>query len=305
MIRSGSVIRFALLVASAVHAAPNPIPIEPRAVRTLSQGDVSSFKPYTLFSRAGYCKTSQTSNWSCKPCKDLPEFEVFQTGGDGTDSPSWFVGYYPPLDTVIVSHQGTNSSDPVSYFTDIDILQQQLDPRLFPGVGGGPWVHEGFLGKHDESALDILDAVNRVLDAKPSTTKVAVTGHSLGAAIATINGVFLSLHLPSDISIKVVGYASPRVGNGAWASLVDELVPDHHRINNNHDLVGILPGRHFGYSHAAGEIHITGTKWADCPGRDSTAMSCTIATVPNILLGKAADHRGPYDGVTLSHHECD
>lgn len=43
--------------------------------------------------------------------------------------------------------------DRVSYFTDIDILQQQLDPRLFPGVGGGPWVHEGFLEKHDEFVL--------------------------------------------------------------------------------------------------------------------------------------------------------
>ena len=37
------------------------------------------------------------------------------------------------------------------------------------------------------------------------------TLHSEGAAIALLDTVYLPLHLPSDVTVRYVGYSSPRV----------------------------------------------------------------------------------------------
>ena len=62
-------------------------------------------------------------------------------------------------------------------------------------------------------------------------------------------------------------------------------------------------GRFLGFGHPAGEIHITSTgQWLACAGQDSTVKGCTIDTVPNILVGDAGDHSGPFNGITTT---CD
>lgn len=53
---------------------------------------------------------------------------------------------------------------------------------------------------------------------------VLVTGHSLGAAVASLDAVMLKMALPSDVAINSVVFGLPRVGNAQWASLVDSLV---------------------------------------------------------------------------------
>jgi predicted lipase len=47
---------------------------------------------------------------------------------------------------------------------------------------------------------------------KFGTNSVTTVGHSLGAAISLLDAVFLSLHI-SKISVKFVGYGTPRVGD--------------------------------------------------------------------------------------------
>lgn len=53
------------------------------------------------------------------------------------------------------------------------------------------------------------------------TTKVTIVGHSLGAALALLDAVFLPLHLPATTTFKMVGYGMPRVGNPAFAKYID------------------------------------------------------------------------------------
>ena len=91
------------------------------------------------------------------------------------------------------------------------------------------------------SASAVLAAVKTTLAAHPGAT-VVTTGHSLGGALAQVSAVSLKLRLPSGTKVKYVGYSSPRVGNPAWANLVDSLVGDVTRINNKKDLVPIIPG---------------------------------------------------------------
>ncbi|KAG6817310.1 hypothetical protein H0H87_010327 [Tephrocybe sp. NHM501043] len=66
---------------------------------------------------------------------------------------------------------------------------------------------------------------------KYSATKVTVVGHSLGAAIAAITGVYLPLHLPTTTTFRTIVYGLPRTGNPAFADYVDAH-QDFTHINN-------------------------------------------------------------------------
>ena len=93
----------------------------------------------------------------------------------------------------------------------------------------------------DRAAPDVLAAVKTALSTH-STSSVTIVGHSLGAAIALIDAVYLPLHLPSSTTFKYVGYALPRVGNPAFANYLDAHFPDLTYITNKEDPVPILPG---------------------------------------------------------------
>ena len=95
---------------------------------------------------------------------------------------------------------------------------------------------------------------------------VTVVGHSLGAALALLDGLYLSLNLPNT-EVRVIGYGMPRVGNQAFANWVDEHLHLTH-INNQEDLIPILPGNFLGFHHASGEVHITDSgTWKSFPGK--------------------------------------
>jgi hypothetical protein len=93
-------------------------------------------------------------------------------------------------------------------------------------------------------------------------------GHSLGGALALLDGVFLSLRLGSGVSINVTTYGMPRVGNQAFADFVDGQLPGLvTHVNNQEDPVPTVPGRFLGFHHPSGEIHIQDSgAWDACPG---------------------------------------
>ena len=56
-----------------------------------------------------------------------------------------------------------------------------------------------------------------MLMTKKKVNKILITGHSLGAAISSLQAVFLKEKLGSKVDIKVRIYGLPRVGNLDWA----------------------------------------------------------------------------------------
>lgn len=54
--------------------------------------------------------------------------------------------------------------------------------------------------------------------AATGATKVFITGHSLGAAIALLDAVYLPLHLPTGTTFSTTVFGLPRVGNAAFAN---------------------------------------------------------------------------------------
>ena len=179
------------------------------------------------------------------------------------------------------------------------------------------------------TASQILSAVQETLSTK-GTSSVTVVGHSLGAALALLDGVSLSLRLPSA-TVTVYGYGMPRVGNQAFADFVDSQLGGRvTHVNNEKDPVPIVPGRFLGFHHPSGEIHIQDSgEWDACPGafpslclclclflvwcgsidrvltlrnysgQDNTSNLCIVGDVPTIIEGDTSDHDGPYAGITM------
>ncbi|KAI0642037.1 lipase [Trametes meyenii] len=270
-----------------------------QSITTLSAAQIASFTPYTHYASTGYCSASTTINWSCGAnCQANPQFEPVASGGDGDKVQFWFVGYDPNLNQVIVSHQGTDTSEIMPLLTDGNIIRKALDSTLFPGVSSSVTVHEGFAGEQAKSASDILAAVQKAIS-KFGSSNIVTTGHSLGAAIALLDALFLPLHIPGA-TVSFIGYGLPRVGNQAFANYVDAQPVTVTHVNNEEDFVPILPGRFLGYHHPSGELHIRDSgAWVACPGQDNTSDECIVGDVPNIFDGDESNHDGPYNGITM------
>jgi predicted lipase len=120
---------------------------------------------------------------------------------------------------------------------------------------------------HASTAPAILSAVQNTLSTR-NLSSVTVVGHSLGAALALLDGVFFSLQLPENVTVKVTSYGMPRVGNQAFADFVDSQLSGRvTHVNNQEDPVPVVPGEFLGFHHPSGEIHILDSgAWDACSG---------------------------------------
>ncbi|KAJ7226953.1 lipase, partial [Mycena pura] len=286
-----------LTLASVASAAPS---LDARqAITTMAAANIATFKPFSFYAAAGYCSPASTLAWNCGTnCAGNPTFQPIASGGDGDATQFWYVGYDPTLETVIVTHQGTDSSKILPWVTDIDFFLESLDPTLFPGLSSSIEAHNGFAAEQAKTATQVLAAVKTGIS-KFGAKKVTMVGHSLGAALALLDSVYLPLHI-SGVTFRTVVYGLPRVGNQAFADYASTGSTVTH-INNKEDIVPILPGRFLGFHHPTGEIHIQDSgAWDVCPGEDNTSTLCSTGDVPNILDGESGDHQGPYDGVEMN-----
>jgi hypothetical protein len=100
-------------------------------------------------------------------------------------------------------------------------------------------VHKGFITTYDEVKQGIFDTINEIKKKYTNDMKICVTGHSLGAAIATILGLDLAVSGYPDT--QIYSFASPRVGNVELSNrMIDEKV-DHYRIINTEDAITQMP----------------------------------------------------------------
>ncbi|KAF5375316.1 hypothetical protein D9757_009673 [Collybiopsis confluens] len=280
-------------------AAASPAPYSPvhsrQSITALSGSQISAFTPYTFFASTAYCQPSTTLSWTCGAnCEANPGFIPVASGGDGDGTQFWYVGYDPTLNTVIVAHQGTDFSEIEAALTDADFFLESLSSSLFPGVSSSVEAHNGFADEQAKTASAVLAAVKQAMAAH-STTSIATVGHSLGAALSLLDALYLTLQIPSA-TVKFFGYGLPRVGNQAFANLIDSTLPNRvSHVNNKEDLVPILPGMFLGFHHPSGEKHIMDdNSWVACPGQDNPSNECVVGDVPNIFDGSTGDHDGPY-----------
>ena len=89
-----------------------------------------------------------------------------------------FVAYDNSSDTVSVAFRG--SFDTVNWIDDMDYAM-----TAYSYGPDSAKVHEGFLRAYNSVADQVIEALKAYLAEHPTAT-IAVTGHSLGAAMATL-----------------------------------------------------------------------------------------------------------------------
>ncbi|KAF8320774.1 alpha/beta-hydrolase [Clavulina sp. PMI_390] len=292
-----------LLSPAVVHASP--LLERSTTVTAMTASAETVYTPYALFASAAYCPASETITWSCgASCSAISNFVPYGSGGDGDATQYWYVGYDSTyFNAIVVAHQGTDPSKILSIIDDISFVLEPLDSTLYPGLPSTLKAHSGFQATHDRAAPGVLAAVQKAMAATKST-HVVITGHSLGAAIALLDALYLPLHLPSGTTFSTAVFGLPRVGNPAFASYVDAHVTNFAHVTNKKDPVPIVPGRFLGFAHPSNEKHIVTSgvaagDWYACDGQDNTSTDCSTGAVPNIFVSSESDHDGPYGAVYM------
>ncbi len=147
------------------------------------------------------------------------------------NSYEWFGFILESKDSIVIACRGTQS-DP-DWIADGEIFQ-----NAFPYSDNSGLVHHGFLSIYTSCRDVIMNAYLHVSHKKT----LYITGHSLGAALATLH----ALDATNNSSFKkiiIYTYGSPRVGNPTFARRYNQVLPTTFRIANTDDIIPMLPPR--------------------------------------------------------------
>lgn len=121
--------------------------------------------------------------------------------------------------------------------------------RAYTGPGSTLWIdRSGRPGPLHDRGFSVRDCLAAWL-AQHAAGRLIATGHSLGAALATL----LASEHPA---CELVTFGSPLVGNAAFAALFDDPARKIRRYRGCCDLVTAVPFAWIGYRHLRGLRHI-------------------------------------------------
>lgn len=197
------------------------------------------------YASAAYCLgAEEVANWTCHSCKNVPEFSEIQQFYGPSNHGRAFVGYDHFLNARIVAFEGTHF-DVQTVIDDCNVVPEACYKDKCPGCT----CHPGFVATYYEIADAVYSAVSML-----SPGKLIITGHSLGASVAT--------HCAYDFHTRglepdhIYTYGQPRVGNDGFATFYDSFKFDHWRVTHHQDPIPHLPWRGIGsYRHTLQEAY--------------------------------------------------
>ena len=164
----------------------------------------------------------------------------------GTSTPQeWIEDFKDILVTATLSHarsptKPTSATVPISPDANVRIEKGFMD--CYTSM-------DEVSDKCSRSARDIVvGEIERLLKQyEGEMLSITVTGHSLGAALATLSAydikeTVMKTSMQSAIPVTVFAFASPRVGNPAFARRMEEIGVKVMRLVNKDDVVPKLPG---------------------------------------------------------------
>ena len=95
------------------------------------------------------------------------------------------------------------------------------------------------------------EEVNRLLHILPGY-RVVVTGHSLGAALASLTIADLASEIRAPMYL--FNFGCPRVGDLNFAAWFSTFIPNRNRVTHYKDIVPHCP-THFRFTHFSGEFY--------------------------------------------------
>ncbi|MCJ1392727.1 hypothetical protein MMC18_005598 [Xylographa bjoerkii] len=117
-------------------------------------------------------------------------------------------------------------------------------------------VHDGYWKSWHEIKDRIVPLLEKAVEEHPEY-RIIITGHSLGAAIATIAAAEVRMIGPHFMKFtELYSYGSPRVGNRPLAAFLSTHSKLSYRITAADDPIPRMPGAVLGYRHFSPEYWI-------------------------------------------------
>ncbi|MGH7788324.1 MAG: lipase family protein [Candidatus Binatia bacterium] len=161
---------------------------------------------------------------------DTPERYAGELGSD-TDAELPIAFVATAGQTIYVVFRGTQTI--TEWIDDAEFGQVAYDY-----VNGGGRSEAGFTAIYETVHEAIVETVEALI-AQGGYTTLYVTGHSLGAALATLAAP--ELEARTTLQPQLYNFASPRVGNLVFAPRYNALVPISWRVVNTNDVAPTLP----------------------------------------------------------------
>ncbi|KAL5795045.1 hypothetical protein ACOSP7_003639 [Xanthoceras sorbifolium] len=153
---------------------------------------------------------------------------------------------------VVIAYRGTATC--LEWLENLRATLTSLPDQMVDDQGGpnliGPMVESGFLSLYTSSTDTcpslqemIREEIARVLEMYgDEPLSFTITGHSLGAALATLTAYNINSTFPNAPIVTVFSFGGPRVGNRSFRCLLEKSGTKILRIVNSDDLITKIPG---------------------------------------------------------------
>mmetsp|Transcript_33327 Transcript_33327/g.33938 ORF Transcript_33327/g.33938 Transcript_33327/m.33938 type:complete len:293 (+) Transcript_33327:66-944(+) len=227
--------------------------------------DWSMGKTSVLLSAISYCSDDTLREFQFRG--DAESFNLTKIIHATPHDIHGFIGYRPLDKKIYVVFRGTHT--PLNIKDDIEFVLTEYPECV------GCKVHEGFYHAKETIISEVLSEIIR-LTSLLSSYQIIVTGHSLGAAVATLIGVdLIQKNISLSSQLTLITFGCPRVGNRNTAIFLSSLYSPEHRFRVTHmrDPVPHLPFPIQGYMHMAGEWYYDDVNIRACEGYEDKTCS--------------------------------
>jgi hypothetical protein len=151
----------------------------------------------------------------------------------------------------------------------------------------------------------MFNAIRDILGRHP-TAAIDVTGHSLGAALATFAAIDIKKNFNFN-KFTFYTFGSPRTGNTIFSDYVFSIFPDgtYTRVTHYDDMVVHLPPQFLEFTHTGNEV------WYMKPDKDLTHKTCYNSVgaeeselCANQMFATGIQAHLTYLGKPLCHDAC-
>lgn len=258
--------------------------------------DEGMAKAYAALAQAAYCGDSHRQellDWTCAPCsrsgiRIVPGSLRIITHGELGQVNATFMYISriqttnPDEDGCVISIRG--SSNIQNWIKDFEIWQT---PVPYKGCSGCN-VEHGFYSVWNAAQAEVLAHLAKIGCADGSdTNNLYVTGHSLGAAVASI-AMFLLEEQGYQVR-RSLTFEAPRAGDAAYA----QAFGDHFarripvfRITHSQDPVVHVPMESLGYRHTITEVFYPGNNASNykiCSGEEDPTCADQYSLLDTLL----------------------